>query len=46
MFRGNEIWREVRSKGQGSEVLENERLYRYWVVVKCEVGESLLVVNG
>jgi vancomycin resistance protein VanW len=45
-FRGNEIWREVRSKGQGSEVLENERLYRNWVVVKYEVGESLLVVNG
>ncbi|PMV88755.1 vancomycin resistance protein, partial [Pseudomonas sp. GW456-12-10-14-TSB6] len=42
----NEIWREVRSKGQGSEVLGNERLYRNWVVVKCEVGESLLVVNG
>lgn len=46
VFRGNEIWREVRSKGQGSEVLGNERLYRNWVVVKCEVGESLLVVNG
>lgn len=46
MFRGNEIWREVRSKGQGSEVLENELLYRNWVVVKYEVGESLLVVNG
>lgn len=46
VFRGNEIWREVRSKGQGSEVLENERLYRNWVVVKYEVGESLLVVNG
>ena len=46
VFRGNEIWREVRSKGQGSEVLENELLYRNWVVVKYEVGESLLVVNG
>lgn len=46
VFRGNEIWREVRSKGQGSEVLGNERLYRNWVVVKYEVGESLLVVNG
>ncbi len=46
VFRGNEIWREVRSKGQGSEVLGNEQLYRNWLVVKCEVGESLLVVNG
>ncbi|WP_010455599.1 VanW family protein [Pseudomonas mandelii] len=46
VFRGNEIWREVRSKAQGSEVLGNERLYRNWVVVKYEVGESLLVVNG
>jgi hypothetical protein len=34
-----------RSKGQGSEVLENERLYRKLVVVKYEVGESLLAVN-
>lgn len=45
VFRGNEIWREVRSKGQGSEVLENERLYRNRVVVKYEAGESLLAVN-
>jgi vancomycin resistance protein VanW len=45
VFRENEIWREVKSKGQGSEVLENERLYRNRVVVKYEAGESLLAVN-
>lgn len=46
VFRENEIWREVRSKGQGSEVLENERLYRNRVVVKYEVEARLLAVNG
>ncbi|TBN36340.1 VanW family protein [Pseudomonas sp. BGI-2] len=45
VFRENEIWREVRSKGQGSEVLVSERLYKNRVVVKYEVEEGLLVAN-
>jgi vancomycin resistance protein VanW len=42
VFRENEIWREVRSKGQESQVLKSERLYKNRVVVKYEVEESLL----
>lgn len=42
VFRENEIWREVRSKGQESQVLKSERLYTNRVVVKYEVEESLL----
>lgn len=37
-----EIWREVRSKGQESRVLESARLYKNRVVVKYEVEEGLL----
>lgn len=42
VFRENEIWRDVRSKGQESQVLESARLYKNRVVVKYEVEESLL----
>ena len=42
VFRENEIWREVRSEGQESQVLKSERLYKNRVVVKYEVEESLL----
>ncbi|UCP10456.1 VanW family protein [Pseudomonas sp. MM213] len=42
VFRENEIWRDVRSKGQESQVLESTRLYKNRVVVKYEVEESLL----
>jgi vancomycin resistance protein VanW len=42
VFRENEIWREVRSKGQESQVLKSERLYKNRVVVKYEVEDSLL----
>jgi vancomycin resistance protein VanW len=42
VFRENEIWREVRSKGQESQVLKSERLYKNRVVVKYEVEDSVL----
>ena len=41
-FSENEIWREVRSKGQESQVLKSERLYKNRVVVKYEVEDSVL----
>ncbi|WP_225607340.1 VanW family protein [Pseudomonas sp. PDM10] len=42
VFRENEIWREVWSKGQESQVLKSERLYKNRVVVKYEVEDSVL----
>lgn len=42
VFRENEIWREIRSKGQASQVLKSERLYKNRVMVKYEVEEGLL----
>ncbi|MDI3357210.1 VanW family protein [Pseudomonas sp. UYIF39] len=42
VFRENEIWREIRSKGQASQVLKSERLYKNRVMVKYEVEERLL----
>jgi vancomycin resistance protein VanW len=37
VYRENEIWREVRQKGQVGELVEKKRLYRNRVVVKYEV---------
>jgi len=37
VYRENEIWREVREKGQVGELVEKKRLYRNRVVVKYEV---------
>jgi vancomycin resistance protein VanW len=42
VFRENEIWREVREKGQVGELVERVRLYRNRVVVKYEVMEELI----
>lgn len=46
VFRENEIWREIRSKGQESRVLESARLYKNRVLVKYEVGEEVFEVGG
>jgi vancomycin resistance protein VanW len=42
VYRENEIWREVREKGQVGELVERGRLYRNRVVVKYEVGEEMM----
>lgn len=42
VYRENEIWREVREKGQVGELVERVRLYRNRVVVKYEVAENLI----
>ncbi|MFW9080176.1 VanW family protein [Pseudomonas sp. P2757] len=42
VFRENEIWREVREKGQIGELVKRERLYRNRVVVKYEIAEALV----
>ncbi|MBV4477883.1 VanW family protein [Pseudomonas botevensis] len=42
VYRENEIWREVRNKGQVGEVVERGMLYRNRVVVKYEVLEGVV----
>jgi vancomycin resistance protein VanW len=42
VYRENEIWREVREKGQVGQLVERERLYRNRVVVKYEVAGELV----
>ena len=42
VYRENEIWREVREKGQVGALVERERLYRNRVVVKYEVAGELV----
>lgn len=42
VFRENEIWREVREKGQVGELVERVRLYRNRVVVKYDVADELI----
>jgi len=42
VFRENEIWRDVRTKGQESQLVRSERLYRNRVVVKYSVDEALV----
>jgi vancomycin resistance protein VanW len=42
VYRENEIWREVRNKGQVGELVKRERLYRNRVVVKYEVAQALI----
>jgi len=42
VFRENEIWRDVRTKGQASQLVRSERLYKNRVVVKYAVDEALL----
>lgn len=41
VFRENEIWREVREKGQVGALVEREKLYGNRVVVKYEIGEHI-----
>ncbi|WP_460372720.1 VanW family protein [Pseudomonas sp. Tul1A2] len=41
VYRENEIWREVREKGQVGELVERVRLYRNRVVVKYDVDERM-----
>jgi vancomycin resistance protein VanW len=41
VYRENEIWREVREKGQVGELVERVRLYRNRVVVKYDVDEQM-----
>lgn len=42
VYRENEIWREVREKGQVGALVERERLYGNRVVVKYEVLEGVI----
>ncbi|WP_347905404.1 VanW family protein [Pseudomonas purpurea] len=42
VFRENEIWRDVLSKGQNSELVRRERLYKNRVVVKYPVDDQQL----
>ncbi|MBX8471604.1 MULTISPECIES: VanW family protein [unclassified Pseudomonas] len=42
VYRENEIWREVREKGQVGALMERERLYGNRVVVKYEVLEGMI----
>lgn len=42
VYRENEIWREVREKGQVGELVERVRLYRNRVVVKYEVADQMI----
>jgi vancomycin resistance protein VanW len=42
VFRENEIWREIRNKGQVGELVKRERLYRNRVVVKYAVADELI----
>ncbi|VEI71810.1 Uncharacterised protein [Serratia fonticola] len=39
VYRQNEIWRDISTKGQDSVVLHSERLYQNDVVVKYDVEE-------
>ncbi|MOA26856.1 hypothetical protein D3C78_1476840 [compost metagenome] len=39
IYRQNEIWRDISTKGQNSVVLHSERLYQNDVVVKYDVEE-------
>lgn len=40
VYRENEIWRDITTKGHAPELLRTERLYRNKVVVKYDVDES------
>lgn len=42
VFRENEIWRDVRTKGQDSQLVKSECLYRNRVVVKYAVDDALV----
>mgnify|MGYP006140295441 CR=1 FL=1 len=42
VYRENQIWRDIRSKGQDAELLRQECLYRNRVVVKYPVADALL----
>lgn len=42
MYPENEIWRDMRTKGQGSQLVVSEQLYRNRVVVKYAVDNALL----
>lgn len=42
VYRENEIWREVREKGQVGALVMRERLYRNRVVVKYAVADELI----
>jgi vancomycin resistance protein VanW len=42
VYRENEIWREVREKGQVGALVDRERLYGNRVVVKYEVLEGMI----
>jgi len=42
VYRENQIWRDIRTKGQDATLLRQECLYRNRVVVKYPVAEALL----
>lgn len=42
VYRENEIWRDVSTKGQQSRILQSECLYKNKVVVKYSVDKALL----
>jgi vancomycin resistance protein VanW len=42
VFRENEIWRDIRTKGQESVLVRSERLYKNRVVVKYTVNDALV----
>ncbi|MGC5703120.1 VanW family protein [Pseudomonas sp. NFXW11] len=42
VYRENQIWRDISSKGQTPELLQRECLYRNRVVVKYPVADGLL----
>ncbi|MFK3790631.1 MULTISPECIES: VanW family protein [Pseudomonas] len=42
VFRENQIWRDIRTKGQDCELVRQECLYRNRVVVKYPVADDLL----
>ncbi|UZE37036.1 VanW family protein [Pseudomonas sp. B21-059] len=42
VYRENQIWRDIRTKGQDAELLRQECLYRNRVVVKYPVADALL----
>ncbi|AXK56826.1 VanW family protein [Pseudomonas protegens] len=42
VYRENQIWRDIRTKGQDAQLLRQECLYRNRVLVKYPVAEALL----
>ncbi|SQI40219.1 Uncharacterized vancomycin resistance protein [Leminorella richardii] len=42
VYRHNEIWRDVSTKGQNAQVLQSERLYHNRVIVKYSVDEAMI----